>query len=83
MLVRKIPLLTFMFSLFLLALQSLILCMKIYSHALLVRLCWLLTNITVTNIYVVKNLLNILWSIANAIPMELIVFQESMRCIVL
>ena len=38
---------------------------------------------TVTNIYVVKNLLNILWSIANAIPMELIVFQESMRCIVL
>ena len=35
---------------------SLILCMKIYSHALLVRLCWLLTNITVTNIYVVKAL---------------------------
>lgn len=30
-----------------------------------------------------KNLLNILLSIANVIPMELIVFQESMRCIAL
>ena len=43
----------------------------------------MLMNITAINIYATKNLLNILLSIANAIPMELIAFQESMLYIVL